>query len=65
LWRKPSKKTIINLITVNPKTTTKNIISATGLTRRGLEYQLKKLKETGKIERIGSDKGGYWKVNQD
>lgn len=65
MWRKPSKKTIINLITVNPKTTTKNIISATGLTRRGLEYQLKKLKETGKIERIGSDKGGYWKVNQD
>jgi len=60
---KTVEKTIIDLITDNPKTTTKNMISATGLTRRGVEYQLNKLKEIGKIERIGSDKGGYWKIN--
>lgn len=60
---KTVEKTIIDLITDNPKTTTKNRLLATGLTRRGVEYQLNKLKETGKIERIGSDKGGYWEVN--
>ncbi|HUM89349.1 MAG TPA: ATP-binding protein [Prolixibacteraceae bacterium] len=62
---KTVEKIIIDLINANPKTTTKNMISATGLTRRGVEYQLNKLKETGKIERIGPDKGGFWKVNQD
>jgi ATP-dependent DNA helicase RecG len=59
------EKTIIDLITANPKTTTKNRLFATGLTRRGVEYQLNKLKESGKIERIGSDKGGSWKANPD
>jgi ATP-dependent DNA helicase RecG len=59
---KTVEKTIIDLIINNPKTTTKNMMSATGLSRRGVEYQLNKLKEIGMIERIGSDKGGYWKV---
>jgi predicted HTH transcriptional regulator len=53
---------IKNLILENPKITTKNMIKATGLTRRGVEYHLNKLKDSGKIERVGSDRGGYWKV---
>jgi predicted HTH transcriptional regulator len=60
---KTVEKTIIDLIKVNPKSTTKTMMVATGLTRRGVEYQLNKLKELGKIERIGPDRGGYWKVN--
>lgn len=62
LSEKPEEKTIIDLITDNPKSTTKNMISTTGLTRSGIEYQLNRLKESGKIERICSDKGGYRKV---
>jgi ATP-dependent DNA helicase RecG len=35
-----------------------------GLTRRGIEWNLSRLKEKGLIERIGPDKGGHWKVNK-
>ena len=45
-----------------PTITTKEMITATGLTRRGVEYQLNKLKEAGIIERIGPDKGGKWGI---
>lgn len=62
---KTVEKTIIDLITGNPKSTTKSMMVVSGLTRRGVEYQLNKLKELGKIERVGPDKGGYWKVNPD
>ena len=50
------------LVKLNPKTTTKDIILATGLTRRGVEYQLGRLKEMGQFERIGSTKAGSWKL---
>jgi hypothetical protein len=34
-----------------------------GRTTKSIEMQIQKLKETGKIDRIGSAKGCYWKVN--
>jgi ATP-dependent DNA helicase RecG len=61
---KTVEKTIIDLIKNNPKSTTKNMMIATGLSRRGVEYQLNKLKASGEIERIGPDKGGYWKITK-
>ena len=53
---------ILNLIRVNPKITTKSIQETTGLTRRGIEWQIQKLKEQNIIKRIGPDKGGHWEV---
>jgi ATP-dependent DNA helicase RecG len=32
------------------------------LTVKGIEWNLKKLKEDGKLERIGPAKGGHWEV---
>ena len=32
------------------------------LTVKGIEWQIKKLKEDGKLERIGGAKGGYWEI---
>ena len=61
---KTVEDTIIVLIKSNPKATTKDMITQTGLTRRGVEYILNKLKKSGKIERIGPDKGGYWKIGK-
>ena len=52
------EETIIKLIKFNPKTTTKVIIASTGLSRRGVGYHLSKLKEKGRIDRMGSTKGG-------
>ncbi|MBQ0035703.1 MAG: hypothetical protein KBT35_02165 [Firmicutes bacterium] len=33
-----------------------------GITSDGVKYNLDKLKKDNIIERIGPDKGGYWKI---
>ena len=53
---------ILVLISQDPAITTKKLQAETGLTRRGVEYHLEKLKADGKLDRIGPDKGGHWKI---
>lgn len=53
---------ILGLLATNPRITQKEIMNNTGLTRRGVEWNLKKLKNERKIKRIGPDKGGYWEI---
>ena len=53
---------ILVLIGENKNITQDEISKQTGLSRRGVEWNLKMLKEKGVIERIGPDKGGYWKI---
>lgn len=36
-----------------------------GISKRKIEENLKKLKDTGKLVRVGNSKSGYWKVNRD
>jgi len=53
---------IFALIKEDPKITQEELSAKTGLTRRGVEWNLSKLKEKGLLKRIGPDKGGYWEV---
>jgi len=53
---------ILEAIKKNPKITQNEFAEITGLTRRGIEWNLAKLKEKGIIKRIGSPKGGHWEV---
>ena len=53
---------ILNLIKENPKVTQMELSAKTGLTRRGIEWNLKQLKQVGKLKRIGPDKGGSWEI---
>ncbi len=53
---------ILDLLKANPQITQKEIMNNTGLTRRGVEWNLKKLKDEKKIRRIGPDKGWHWEV---
>jgi len=54
---------VLNALQNNPKTTQADLVKITGLSRRGIEWNIAKLKADGLIERIGGDKGGYWKIN--
>ncbi|MFN7406715.1 MAG: ATP-binding protein [Cyclobacteriaceae bacterium] len=45
-----------------PTATISQLQQVTGLTRRGVEYNLEKLKAAGNIKRIGADRGGRWQV---
>lgn len=57
-----SVEKIVRLISINLAITQKQLEEATGLTRRGIEKNLKNLKDKNIIQRIGPDNGGFWKV---
>jgi len=46
----------------NPKTTQESLSKELELGRTAITSNIKKLKEKGLIERIGSDRKGYWKI---
>ena len=53
---------IISLIKENPLITIPQLAEKIGLTVKGIEWNIKKLKEDGKLKRVGPTKGGYWKI---
>ena len=56
-------ETIFKIISKNPKVTAKEIASVCGITEDGVAYHIKKLKQSGRIIRIGGSRnGGEWKV---
>ena len=55
-------KKIIALIKEKPTITQHELEAKIGITRRGIEWNLKKLKDAGILRRIGPDKGGYWQI---
>ena len=57
------EKKIISYLKHNDAGSTAEISTNTGFPKRTVERTLKSLKDKGLIERIGSDKTGFWKVN--
>lgn len=55
-------KKILAVIKSNPRIKRPDIISSLEIGRSTLDRSLKKLKDAGLLERIGSNKTGYWKV---
>ena len=53
---------ILQLIKENPRMTQEELAEKTKLSRRGIEWNINKLKEAGRIKRVGPDKGGNWEV---
>lgn len=59
-----SEINVLDLLLKSPNITASAIATEIGLTDRAVRKILSSLKEQGLIERIGSNKSGYWKVNQ-
>ena len=57
-----SRDRILDLIKCNPKHTAKTMASCLGLSVQAIQKQIAILKSEGRLKRIGSDNGGYWKV---
>jgi ATP-dependent DNA helicase RecG len=53
---------ILKLLRENPRITQRELIKSTGLTRRGVEWNISQLKTKKIIERIGANRGGYWEI---
>ena len=66
--QKTTQKTIeriLNLIKENPYITSTEIANKLEITRDGVNYNIRKLKQTGMLKREGPDKGGYWQILDD
>jgi len=62
---KTSEKTsekVLQHIASNPYATIRELAERVGKEPRTIERALTKLKDTGSIKRIGSDKEGYWEI---
>jgi ATP-dependent DNA helicase RecG len=53
---------ILQLLHSDHKISTSELATRFGITRRTVHRDLEKLKEKGILERVGPDKGGYWKI---
>ena len=53
---------IIELLKAWPDATTKEIMKKLKITDNQVKYYIKKLKDDGKIERVGTNRKGSWKI---
>lgn len=53
---------VLSLLSKNAKLTVPNMAQHLGLTTRAVEKQLAKLKEEGRLRRVGPNKGGHWQI---
>ena len=60
--RVKTREKIVALIQQNPKITIKELADKTGITEKGIEWQLKELKSSGRLIRKGPPKGGHWEI---
>jgi len=59
---KDTQVIILRLLSDNPQITVEAISAELGINERNVKKNIKTLKDTGQIERAGSDKRGYWVV---
>lgn len=59
-----SKTKIIEAIRDNPDVTINRLVITTGLSEQGVKKNIRQLKESGRIERVGNNRSGYWKVTE-
>ena len=52
----------MRLIKENTLITTSEIAEKVGVTPKGVEWNIGKLKKEGLIKRVGPDKGGHWEI---
>lgn len=60
--REKTTQKILEAIEADPQITRQELAKIVGISESGVKWQLKKLKDEGKLDRLGSLKGGKWVV---
>ena len=60
--KEKSKEKIMAYLSANPGATTDELVEITGLSTSGVEKNIRELKASGRLKRVGADKGGHWEV---
>ena len=56
-------ESIIDLIKENLSITREELAKQLNLTLKGIDWNLRKLKQDGRLKRVGPKKGGHWEVS--
>lgn len=59
---KRTREQILELIKMNPTITAKELADCLPISLKGVEWQLKQLREQNIIQHIGANKGGHWEI---
>ena len=57
-----SSQKIIELLAENPHCTYDSLAEIIGISRRAVTKQIQRLRQSGRLRRVGPDKGGHWEV---
>jgi len=57
-----SEQAILESISINPFITSNELSKIVGITADNIRVNISKLRTKGLLERIGGDRGGYWKI---
>ncbi len=60
--RGETREKILKLISGNPQITIPQLADKIGITIKGIEWQINRLKKDGLLKRVGPSKGGKWEV---
>lgn len=60
--REKTREKILRLVTENPVISMEEMATSLGITRKGVEWQVRQLREDGVLGRVGPAKGGYWEI---
>ena len=60
--RVKTREKIVELMKKDKYITLQQLAEILGLSIKGIEWQMKKLKDEKIIKRVGSPKGGYWEI---
>ena len=60
--REKSREKIVELIKLHPEITQSELAAEIHISVKGIEKQIRSLRELGLIRRVGPDKGGHWEV---
>ena len=57
-----SSQKIIEVLTKDPHCTYDSLAEIIGISRRAVTKQIQRLRQSGRLRRIGPDKGGHWEI---
>ncbi len=57
-----TREKILSILKATPYITINELAEIVGISQKGVEWQIVKLKKEGRIKRIGPAKGGHWEV---
>jgi len=58
-----TREEIIRMISENPKITMRDLADKIGISDKGIEWNIRKLKDLGILKRVGPTKGGHWEID--